>query len=276
MSFSNVSSAGTGLHEGSVGEDVRALQKALDSKGFEVGNIDGEFGPCTKAALINFQKSENLSVTGFVDAATAAELNIQPVKHADDRSQFTVDKVYSTMFKSSPKANIQKYLPAILDALFEVNLADKPMILMALSTIRAETGNFAPISEYQSTYNTPPRGVPYSLYDFRKDLGNNAKGDGAKFKGRGFIQLTGRNNYAYYSKLLGLGTQLVDNPELGNDPVIAARLLAQFLKRHEVQIRNALHETPPDLRVARRLVNGGSHGLDVFTSAYNAGQTSIA
>jgi predicted chitinase len=276
MGNNTVSNQAIGLHQGSKGEDVRALQEALSHKGFNPGKADGDFGPATKAALINFQKSENLAVTGSVDAATAAALEIQPIAHPDDRAHFTVDLVYKTMFKSSPRANVEKYLPAVLNALAEVNLADKPMILMALATIRTESGSFAPISEYQSTFNTPPGGVPYSLYDFRKDLGNHAKGDGSLFKGRGFIQLTGRNNYAFYSKILNLGTQLVDHPDMANDPVIAARLLAQFLKRHEVQIRNALHESPADLRTARRLVNGGSHGLQVFEVAFNAGEAAIA
>jgi len=265
-----------GLHLGSKGIGVQELQEALSKHGFDPGKPDGNFGPHTQSALINFQKSESLPATGKVDTATATALGITAVPYADDRASFTVDKVWSTMFKSAPRANVEKYLPDVLNALYQLNLADKSMILMALSTIRAETGNFVPISEYQSTYNTPPNGIPYSLYDFRKDLGNHAKGDGSLFKGRGFVQLTGRNNYAFYSKLLNLGTQLLDHPDMANDSHIAAEILAQFLKRHEVQIRNALHESPPDLRTARRLVNGGSHGLDVFTTAFNAGQKSIA
>ncbi len=65
------------------------------------------------------------------------------------------------------------------------------------------------------------------------------------------------------------GQQLIENPDLANHPDIAARLLASFLKTHEARIRAAL--TEGNLREARRLVNGGVHGLDAFTAAYNTG-----
>jgi peptidoglycan L-alanyl-D-glutamate endopeptidase CwlK len=68
---------------------------------------------------------------------------------------------------------------------------------------------------------------------------------------------------------IGLDDQLTEDPDLANDPEIAARLLASFLKSHEERIRAAL--TEDDLAEARRLVNGGSHGLDAFMDAYNTG-----
>jgi putative chitinase len=78
-----------------------------------------------------------------------------------------------------------------------------------------------------------------------------------------------RDNYQRYGKVLGLGNQLVHNPDLANDPTIAGRLLATFLKDRERLIKEAL--IIPDLRPARRLVNGGSHGLDRFQEAFNLG-----
>ena len=173
------------------------------------------------------------------------------------------------MLPSAPRANVERNLPLVLNALAASELADKAMILMSLATIRAETGSFLPISEGQSHFNTSPGGHPFDLYDSRADLGNQGPPDGELFKGRGFIQLTGRSNYALHSTAIGLGDRLIENPDLANIPGIAARLLASFLKTHEQRIRAAL--TANDLREARRLVNGGSHGLDAFTAAYNAG-----
>jgi peptidoglycan L-alanyl-D-glutamate endopeptidase CwlK len=169
----------------------------------------------------------------------------------------------------APRANIESNLPFVLNALIAPQLADKAMILMALATIRAETGSFLPISEGQSRFNTSPGGHPFDLYDNRTNLGNQGKPDGASFKGRGFIQLTGRANYTLHSKAIGLATQLIENPDLANDPGIAARLLASFLKTNERRIRAAL--TANDLTEARHLINGGSHGLEAFTEAYHAG-----
>jgi len=160
--------------------------------------------------------------------------------------------------------HLETNLPCVISALEAAQLADKPMILMALATIRAETGSFVPISEFESRFNTSPGGRPFDLYDSRADLGNLGAPDGERFKGRGFVQLTGRANYALHG-----GELLIENPDLANDPEIAARLLASFLKVREERIRAAL--SAGDLREARRLVNGGSHGLNEFTAAYNTG-----
>jgi peptidoglycan L-alanyl-D-glutamate endopeptidase CwlK len=144
------------------------------------------------------------------------------------------------------------------------------MILMALATIRAETAGFIPIGEFKSKYNTSPGGHPFDLYDNRADLGNKGKPDGASFKGRGFIQLTGRSNYKQHGTAIGLGNQLIENPELANEPTIAAKLLASFIKNKEQAIKVALLNN--NLKEARRLVNGGSHGLTNFTNAFRAGE----
>jgi putative chitinase len=160
-----------------------------------------------------------------------------------------------------------------MDALNAAGLGDRNMVLMALATISAETGNFTPLSEGKSKFNTAPGGAPFALYDNRTDLGNQGPPDGANFRGRGYIQLTGRSNYQIHGAAIGLGSQLITNPALANQPDIAAKLLASFLKSHESGIRNALAHN--DLKTARKLVNGGSHGLDQFTAAFNIGKTVI-
>jgi peptidoglycan L-alanyl-D-glutamate endopeptidase CwlK len=173
------------------------------------------------------------------------------------------------MFPKTPIVNIQRNLPIVLDALVTPELTEKNMVLMALATIRAETESFLPISELQSRFNSSPDGKPFDLYDNRKDLGNTGPPDGERFRGRGFIQLTGRSNYRIHGAAIGLGHQLLENPDLANNAEVAARLLASFLKGHEIAIKHALLEG--DLKTARRLVNGGSTGLDRFTDAYRIG-----
>jgi len=174
------------------------------------------------------------------------------------------------MLPEAPRAHIESNLPLVLDALIEPQLDDKDMVLMALATIRAETASFSPISESQSHFNTSPDGHPFDLYDHRSDLGNLGPPDGERFRGRGFIQLTGRGNYALHGTLIGLGELLLEEPDLANNPGIAARLLASFLKLNEEKIRGAL--AAGDLKGARRLVNGGTHGLEEFEAAYRMGR----
>ena len=59
-------------------------------------------------------------------------------------------------------------------------------------------------------------------------MGNNQAGDGDRFKGRGFIQLTGKDNYTDMSKKLGL--DLVNHPELAEDPDNASAIAIQYWK----------------------------------------------
>ena len=185
-------------------------------------------------------------------------------------ARVTVDAVVP-MFPGTPRANIEANLPFVEAGLRQCDLDDRDMLLMALGTIRAETASFKPVPEGQSKYNTAPGGEPFGLYDGRTDLGNTQPGDGARFKGRGYVQLTGRANY----KTVGgqIGVDLAGDPDLGCDGATAGLILAQFLKNHEAAIRAALADD--DLAKARKLVNGGSHGLDAFSDAYRKGQASL-
>jgi putative chitinase len=181
-------------------------------------------------------------------------------------SQLTPDLVIR-MFPAAPPANIKKHLPLVRRALAERGLVDKAMILMALATVRAECATFDPVSEAPSPLNTEPPGPPFNKYDRRQDLGNLGPPDGRRFRGRGFIQLTGRKNYKFYGSLLGY--DLIGNPELANAPQPAAQILAAYLKENEPLIRSAL--AAGDLAAARRIVNGGHIGLDGFREAFLAG-----
>jgi len=143
-------------------------------------------------------------------------------------------------------------------------------VLMALATIRAETESFEPIAEGRSRFNTSPSGHPFDLYDHRRDLGNQGPPDGESYRGRGYVQLTGRFNYRKYGEAIGLGDRLEQEPDLASEPDVAGKLLSAFLKDKERPIKNAL--LVGDLSTARRLVNGGSHGLVRFTDAFTRGQ----
>lgn len=62
-----------------------------------------------------------------------------------------------------------------------------------------------------------------------KQLGNTEPGDGYRFRGRGLIQLTGRGNYRRYAELTG-HPELVEAPDLANDPAIAAAIAVAYFK----------------------------------------------
>ena len=210
--------------------------------------------------------------SGVVGPSTAMALGLSAIPTVPSAIAGVTVQIVSQLFPVTPIGNINANLPSVLSNLVAEAVSDKPMVLMALGTIRAETESFLPISEGQSLFNTSPNGHPFDLYDNRKDLGNTGKPDGANFCGRGFVQLTGRANYLQYGKELGL--DLVGNPTLANDSQIAAKLLARFLADRQDRIREALAEN--NLRTARKLVNGGSNGLDRFTDTFNRGNQLIA
>ena len=58
--------------------DIKKVQETLRDKGFDPGPIDGVMGSQTRAAISQFQKSENLPVTGHLDGETAGKLGVEP------------------------------------------------------------------------------------------------------------------------------------------------------------------------------------------------------
>ncbi len=262
------------LKEGAVGPEVATLQEQLKALGFDPGSVDGEFGPATEAAVISFQQSEGLLADGIVGPHTQAALALPTPDPLPSVIPGVTLTAVSKMFPFTPLGNIKANLPLVLNALVADALQDKPMVLTALATIRAETEGFEPISEGKSRFNTSPGGPPFDLYDNRRDLGNRGRPDGDRFKGRGFIQLTGRFNYQKHGAAIGLGDQLIQDPELANESNIAAKLLASFLKDKQIPIKEALRNN--ELKQARKLVNGGSNGLDRFVDAFTIGDNLIS
>lgn len=264
------------IKRGSRGDDVRRLQALLCRDGHDAKPIDGAFGSGTERALRLYQAAQGLQVDGELRDEAFRRLGMDqpdptktPVPVID---RITVDLV-AQMFPDAPRANIERHLPVVLKALQAAGLDDRDMVLMALGTIRAETAGFEPISEKPSKYNTSPGGPhPFDLYDHRQALGNLGPPDGARYKGRGFIQLTGRANYRAYGARLN--QPLEEEPDLANVPRTAAQILAAFLADKRSGAKYAIFGG--DLVTARKLVNGGTHGIERFETAFVTGERLLA
>lgn len=170
------------------------------------------------------------------------------------------------LFPNSAAPAILRNLDLVLEALAERDILD--LASFALGTIAAEVQGFEPISERPSRYNTAPwdyvRNQPmggaklFGKYDRR--FGNLLPGDGFRYHGRGFVQLTFRANYREIGEPVGIDLEV--DPERANEPRVAAKVLAAFLWRKRGALRKAMRAR--DLRQARRLVNGGLHGFGRF------------
>jgi hypothetical protein len=121
--------------------------------------------------------------------------------------KFFFDHVRNSLFSNSLTPKQVQGMTAILDEWeSKYTKKDDRWLAYMLATVFHETDKkFQGIEEYgPDSY--------FKKYDGRKDLGNTEPGDGLRFKGRGFVQITGRLNYAKFSKILGV--DLVDNPLL--------------------------------------------------------------
>lgn len=160
----------------------------------------------------------------------------------------------------APLANVQANWPLLVAALDARGIADRPVQQAAIATVAVETGSFLPIPEYASGDD----------YEGRADLGNTQPGDGRRFKGRGYIQITGRANYGTYGRKLGL--DLVGDPDGALDPTVAARIFAVYFTDHRIRWEPAPAPlmSCADLaragewRGVRVAVNGGENGLQRF------------
>lgn len=73
---------------------------------------------------------------------------------------------------------------------------------------------------------------------YAKTVGNQGGEDGWVYRGRGFNQLTGKNNYKKWGNVIGMGDGLVENPELLNKPETSAKLAVAFLIKNKSSIPN--------------------------------------
>jgi hypothetical protein len=234
------------------GPKVRGLQERLKALGYDPGEIDGVFGPSTDRAVRQFQRDHALPADGVVGPATRKALAGPRRPVAPPGPGPNADQIAALLGCKSD--NVRRYWPPLKAALAAEGLADRASTIAALATVATEVPDFRPIDEYG--------GPDYfkRMYEGRADLGNTHPGDGVRYHGRGFIQLTGRANYRAYGKKLGV--QLEQHPELALDPAVASRVLASYMADHGIGALAARG----DWQGVRRAVNGGLNGWDRFRS----------
>jgi putative chitinase len=115
-------------------------------------------------------------------------------------------------------------------------------------------------------YARQPEKIANRVYASRMGNGDEASGDGWKFRGRGYIQLTGKDNYAQFDKF-------VDDDILANPDLVATKypLLSAAFFFHKNSL-NALADkgvTKDDVVAITKRVNGGTHGLDDRLNKFN-------
>jgi hypothetical protein len=154
--------------------------------------------------------------------------------------------------------NIDANWPPITAALQKHDAWSNLVAIAALATVRVETLHFKPVREFGGDdYLRNHYDVTVNPAKARM-LGNSDPGDGIRYCGRGFIQLTGRANYKQFGEWIGV--DLEGNPDLALDPQIGAEVFALYFKAKGcVGAANQKQWIK-----VRRLVNGGTNNLQLF------------
>jgi len=118
---------------------------------------------------------------------------------------------------------------------------------------------YFPTQEIAEKYARQPEKIANKVYGGRMGNGDEASGDGFKFRGRGYIQLTGKDNYAAFDKFVD--DDIMADPDLvaTKYPLTSAAFFFHKNKLWDVCDKGHSHDVV--LAVTKR-VNGGTHGLD--------------
>lgn len=140
-----------------------------------------------------------------------------------------------------------KILPFLNEAMDNSEINSNVRICAFLAQLMHESGEFKYMEEIADG----------SAYEGRKDLGNTQPGDGKRYKGRGPIQLTGRNNYKVCGKALGL--DLENNPELVATLEVGFKVACWFWNSKKLNSFADLNTQEGFDKITKK-INGGYNG----------------
>ena len=170
----------------------------------------------------------------------------------------TLDELRAIMPHAGPRA--EQFIEPLNDAMLEFEINTPQRQAAFLAQIAHESGSLRYVRELASG----------EAYELRSDLGNTEPGDGPRYKGRGFIQVTGRANYQACGNALGV--DLVGSPELLERPDLACRSAAWFWQTHGL---NELADKG-DFKLITKRINGGYNGYQERLAFYERAQEVLA
>jgi hypothetical protein len=203
-------------------------------------------------------------------AATGRVYKFDPSREAAAVwSVFTADEIATCTGCGAAIGAIQTNWPLIFDALKAEGQGSVKSLIGAIGTVAIETASkWLPCREL---YNDPPGEFAYfeGMYGVgnhpqAEAMGHTQHGDGARYFGRGFIQLTWRSNYKKMGQRLGI--DLEGNPDLALDARTAAQIFAIYWSDRDIQAQ----ADREDWAAVRRSVQGGSAGLSRLEASSRA------
>lgn len=261
------------LRRGDEGPLVVKLQQKLGVEAI------GKFGPKTEAALKEWQAKNGLAADGIAGPFTLAKLGIEllptqeeaPKVHQVDSSGFKLDALKGHI----PDAVIAQ----IPDTAARFGITNSLRLAHFLSQCGHESGNWKAVREnlnysaqglkgifkkyfptdtIAAAYARQPEKIANKVYANRMANGDENSGDGYKYRGRGYIQLTGKANYTLFDKTVP--EDIVNNPDLvaTKYPLASAAFFFNSNKLWAICDQGA---TPTVVTAVTKRVNGGTIGL---------------
>ena len=261
------------LKNGSKGDDVKKLQEKLKL------TADGAFGLRTEDAVKSWQKANGLKDDGVVGDTTWSKL-------------FGVSAPVSAVVKedvvipSGGPLNLEKLKGHIPDSVIaqipetakKFNITNNLRLAHFLSQCGHESGGFKAVSEnlnysadglkkifgkyfpgnLNESYARQPEKIAARVYASRMGNGDETSKEGFKFRGRGYIQLTGKANYTNFTKFIG--EDCIANPDLvaTKYPLASAAFFFDSNKLWSICDKGADDAT---VTAVTKRVNGGTIGL---------------
>ena len=166
-----------------------------------------------------------------------------------------------SIFPTAPVSRLSSHVGPLNSAAVEASIVSPERWAMWLAQLGHETEEFLFLEEL---WSPTPQQLKYEPGTaLAADLGNTQPGDGKLFKGRGSIQTTGRANYGYLSKALGV--DFTANPQLVASINYCHRAAAFFWNKHNLNKYADAH----DIKGCTKIINGGYTGLDKRLAYYN-------
>jgi putative chitinase len=265
------------LKIGSKGDDVKKLQTKLGLVS------DGHYGTLTATAVKKWQAANGLTADGIVGPGTWNKMfgtTSQPSNIIQE------DKIIPQPVTSVKGLNVEKlrgHIPEsvisqIPDTAAKFNITTPLRLAHFLAQCGHESAGFKAVQEnlnysadglkkifpkyfpgnLAESYARNPEKIASKVYGGRMGNGNEATKEGFKFRGRGYIQLTGKHNYTQFSKFIG--EDCVANPDLvaTKYPLASAAFFFDSNKLWSICDKGADNAT---VTAVTRRVNGGTIGL---------------
>lgn len=264
------------LKKGSTGEDVKKLQTRLGI------SADGSFGPGTEAKVKEWQSLNGLTADGIVGDTTWGKLFAGTETKAPETPKTTpVPSVPTSNFKLDKlKGHVpDSVIAQIPETAAKFNITNTLRLAHFLAQCGHESGGFKAVSEnlnysakglrttfgkyfptdaLANAYQRNPEKIANRVYSSRMGNGDEASGEGWKYRGRGYIQLTGKSNYSKFDATVG--DDIIGNPDLvaTKYPLASAAFFFDSNKLWSICDKGSDDAT---VTAVTKRVNGGTIGL---------------